>query len=196
MVSPERALHLARKAVYSRRMVSSLHPDYEDIVQEAALEILKVAERGADVGEGYYVQVARRRVVDLTTSTWRHVPGAWTGMDLTRRKTADPMRRGVDSLDREAELYPDQVLPLSDPAAERAVTEADWAALRPEIDAALSSVPQPAENLIRLMADGDGITAASRKVGLKRTTAARAVERARTKLQLRLGHLREELMAA
>lgn len=67
---------------------------WDDCVQEAAIHVWRLQQRGEDHPRPYYTKAARQRIKEVATRQ------TWTGYEGHRGKLIDPLRRPHDSLDQ------------------------------------------------------------------------------------------------
>jgi hypothetical protein len=66
---------------------------WDDCIQEAAIHVWKLQQRGVEQTPAYYHKAARRRIKEVATRQ------TWTGHSGRHGKAVDPLRRPHDSLD-------------------------------------------------------------------------------------------------
>lgn len=66
---------------------------WDDCVQEAAIHVWRLRNRGLEHPDSYYHQAARRRIREVATRQ------TWTGYEGRHGRPIDPLRRAHDSLD-------------------------------------------------------------------------------------------------
>ena len=161
-------------------------PELDDIAQEAALTVAEVAEEKPDAPVAYLAGVARMRCRKLLTEG-----RVWTGYEAVRGRAVDPLRQG-----RTASL--EAVQDGSEPAAPDELDAVEWSTLRPEIEAAIASIPARGRAVTRRVARGvyTGLTPseAGRRAGVTPSAGRAAWQLARAHLRTQLSHL-EELVA-
>ncbi len=169
------ALRLGRAAA---ARAAPLDPDVDDLAQEAALVVLRVQQARPDAPTAYLAGVARQTVRKVLTSGRR-----WTGLDVTRGKPPDPLRHPYAQLDEVGR----------EPEAVRFEDGVEWAALRPEIDAAIAEIPARDRAVSQRVARGvlAGLTPseAGRAVGVSPASGRAAWAHARSHLRHSLAHL-------
>lgn len=85
---PDAALYYAMAREFVRN--PSL---WDDCVQEAAIHVWRLQQRGLEHSPGYYHKAARRRIQEVSQRQ------TWTGHSGRNGKPIDPLRRPHDSLD-------------------------------------------------------------------------------------------------
>lgn len=66
---------------------------WDDCVQEAAIHVWRLQQRGQDHPPAWYWKAARRRIKEVATRQ------TWTGYESKRGHPIDPLRRPHSSLD-------------------------------------------------------------------------------------------------
>ena len=161
-------------------------PELDDIAQEAALAVAQVAEEKPDAPVAYLGGVARMRCRKLLSEG-----RVWTGYEAVRGRPVDPLRSGkAASLDA-SEGH-------TEPAAPDELEAVEWGTLRPEIEAAIASIPARGRAVTRRVARGvyTGLSPseAGRRAGVSGGAGCAAWGAARAHLRTQLSHL-EELVA-
>lgn len=178
-----------RLGTASARRMAPDHPDVDDFAQEAALRVAEVADTKPGASTAYLGGVARNRVRDMILGR------PFTGHTNTGRGPVDPLRlpgkASLDGLggDEESTYFP---------ASDGGLGRAEWRTLRPEIEAAIDSIPSVGRHtprrVARLVAAGFSASEAGRRLGLTDVAGRKAWQFARSHLRIRLAHL-EELVA-
>lgn len=87
-------------------MMAAEHVDdpsiWEDCVQEAAIHVWRLQQRGLNQSHGYYMQAARRRIKEVSKR------GTFLGYTSQRGRPVDPLRKGCLSLDAMLETTSNQ----------------------------------------------------------------------------------------
>ena len=187
MTTPERALQLAKRI--TARYVNMNDLEHEDIVQEAALEILQAAERRPDMPEAYLVGAGRRQVWEKSKER------TWTGMATNMGTPVDPLRRPHGSVDEmlsgeDGAISTDllAVVQQDEPGFE----QAEWRAMAAEhLDIAIKRLPHPDQQAV-VVGIRDGMTIPESLPNVPKKTAQSTWHRARKQLREELAWMTDE----
>lgn len=150
-------------------------PDLDDLAQEAAIEVARVAEKRPDAPTEYLGGVARMRVRHVLDASRR-----WTGQPKRQAQALDPLRRkdtaGLGAL-------------LTEPAAPDETDAAEWSVLGVDVAAALAALTPPQRASAVGVAHGMTWAEIGRQRGVSPQSAREAWVGARAHLRKSLSHL-------
>jgi DNA-directed RNA polymerase specialized sigma24 family protein len=176
-------MQLATDAARLLRGKAYNYSDYDDMVQEAAITILKEIERRPGQKNGYYFRAARRRIMSVVRGD--RLTGQESRRHLTGKRRDGREKYKTEGFGPDADPF----ILYHDPGFEAA----EWSTTG--VDEALAELSPKHKEIARAISVGEPLSSVAPRLGLTTQGAHSAWRRAKEQLTSKLEDWREELAA-